>query len=85
MRVRPKTSVLTRRPARRRHDEPRESAPEAPEAPEALHDDHPHERRARASGGPIDRACYTCACGMVFDAPVSTTVSCPHCGDTQAW
>jgi membrane protease subunit (stomatin/prohibitin family) len=79
MRARPKTSVLTRRPARRRHDEPREAAPAAPE------DDHPQERRARESGGPIDRACYTCGCGMVFDAPVSTTVSCPHCGDPQAW
>jgi predicted Zn-ribbon and HTH transcriptional regulator len=28
---------------------------------------------------------YTCACGYVFKATVSTSVGCPHCGDTQAW
>jgi hypothetical protein len=80
MRVRPKDKVQTRRPARRRHEQPRE-APAAP-PPEP---DHPHERRARESGGPIDRASYACGCGLVFEAPVSTTVSCPHCGDAQAW
>jgi hypothetical protein len=32
-----------------------------------------------------DRAMYSCMCGFVFDAPVSTSVHCPHCGDTQAW
>jgi hypothetical protein len=43
------------------------------------------ERRARASGGPQDHALYSCGCGYVFDASVSTSVHCPHCGDTQAW
>jgi hypothetical protein len=77
MRVRPKHNVLTRRPPRRAHDEPRTPAPAPME--------HPQEKRARESGGPIDRASYTCGCGMVFDAPVSTTVSCPNCGCGQAW
>ncbi|HEX5147366.1 MAG TPA: hypothetical protein VFV85_10095 [Conexibacter sp.] len=45
----------------------------------------PTEARERAAGGPEDRASYRCACGCVFEASVSTTVGCPHCGDTQAW
>jgi hypothetical protein len=37
-------------------------------------------------GGPCqDRALYSCGCGYAFDAPVSTSVDCPHCGDRQAW
>jgi len=32
-----------------------------------------------------DTAVYTCQCGMVFEAPVNTTVDCPHCGGQQAW
>lgn len=43
------------------------------------------EQRVREAGGPIDNASYSCACGMVFAAAVSTTVSCPHCGAGQAW
>ena len=43
------------------------------------------EKRARESGGPEDRAFYTCACGYAFDAEVSTSVTCPHCGAGQAW
>lgn len=43
------------------------------------------ERRAREAGGPIDNASYSCECGLVFAAAVSTTVSCPHCGADQAW
>lgn len=43
------------------------------------------QARERAAGGPEDRAAYRCTCGYVFEAPVSTTVGCPHCGDTQAW
>jgi hypothetical protein len=42
-------------------------------------------RRARESGGPEDRAFYTCSCGYAFDAHVTTSVACPHCGTTQAW
>jgi hypothetical protein len=41
--------------------------------------------RVRQAGGPIDTALYTCCCGYLFSAAVSTTVSCPHCGTGQAW
>lgn len=43
------------------------------------------ERRLRESGGPRDLAMYTCSCGYVFEADVSTSVACPHCGASQAW
>lgn len=45
----------------------------------------PAVRRVREAGGPTDRASYTCACGLLFSADVSTTVTCPHCGTGQAW
>jgi len=45
----------------------------------------PHHVREREAGGPEDRALYQCSCGYVFEASVSTTVGCPHCGDAQAW
>jgi hypothetical protein len=32
-----------------------------------------------------DRALYTCGCGYVFKASVSTSVGCPQCGTRQAW
>jgi hypothetical protein len=43
------------------------------------------ERRLRESGGPEDVAFYTCGCGFAFQADVSTSVACPHCGAGQAW
>jgi hypothetical protein len=43
------------------------------------------EHRSREAGGPQDSACYECECGFVFSASVSTSVSCPHCGQGQAW
>lgn len=46
---------------------------------------HLAERRMRDAGGPDDRACYTCGCGFVFVAPVSTSVQCPHCDTAQSW
>jgi hypothetical protein len=45
----------------------------------------PAVQRVRDAGGPIDRASYTCACGYLFSASVSTSVMCPHCGADQAW
>ena len=45
----------------------------------------PARDRARRSGGPQDRALYSCHCGYAFKAKVTTTVGCPHCGQTQAW
>lgn len=41
--------------------------------------------RAKRSGGPEDRALYSCPCGFAFKAEVSTSVGCPHCGTSQAW
>jgi len=41
--------------------------------------------RVREAGGPVDRASYSCGCGYLFVASVSTTVACPHCGAGQAW
>jgi hypothetical protein len=41
--------------------------------------------RAKRSGGPEDRALYSCSCGYAFKAEVSTDVGCPHCGTSQAW
>ena len=41
--------------------------------------------RAKRSGGPEDRALYSCHCGYAFKAEVSTSVGCPHCGTSQAW
>ncbi|HZE03778.1 MAG TPA: hypothetical protein VE127_01050 [Solirubrobacteraceae bacterium] len=42
------------------------------------------ERRREAARSQ-DQAVYTCQCGYVFEAPVSTSVDCPHCGGAQAW
>jgi hypothetical protein len=41
--------------------------------------------RAKRSGGPEDRALYSCHCGYAFTADVSTSVGCPQCGTSQAW
>ncbi len=68
----------------RRHHAPTRPEP-AEEPSEQPADDLADERRARESGGPDDRAMYTCSCGYVFEAEVSTSVSCPHCGAGQAW
>jgi rubrerythrin len=77
-----RTSVL-RRPRRDERAEPvaTREAPVARTGDADLSD----ERRLRESGGPDDRAMYTCTCGYVFEADVSTSVSCPHCGVGQAW
>jgi len=82
MRVRRQPKPITRRPGRGAHPLPRVTAPNA--APPSA-TDRPDERRARESGGPIDNALYSCSCGMVFQAAVSTSVACPHCGTGQAW
>ena len=62
---------------RRLHVVPAAAPPPAPM--------HPAERRMRDAGGPDDRACYSCACGYLFESPVSTSVHCPHCDAAQAW
>ena len=54
--------------------------------PEGVHaDEHAAERRHRECVAPEDSALYSCSCGFQFQAPVSTSVSCPHCGTGQAW
>jgi hypothetical protein len=45
----------------------------------------PAVERVRSAGGPDDRASYACQCGYLFVAPVSTTVTCPHCRAPQPW
>jgi hypothetical protein len=91
MRVRLTRQTETRRrttPDRRRHVV---AAPPPAEAPEQRAEsveadaDLAAERRLRDSGGPEDQALYRCGCGFVFEAPVSTSVACPHCGSDQAW
>jgi hypothetical protein len=59
----------------------RPAAPKARTAPAAA----PSTVSARRGGGPQDRALYACSCGFVFQASVSTSVGCPHCGTRQAW
>lgn len=45
----------------------------------------PTRREADASDGCEDRALYHCHCGYVFQADVTASVGCPHCGSAQAW
>ena len=42
------------------------------------------ERNKRANVSQ-DAALYSCSCGYVFKAAVTTSVGCPHCGTAQAW
>jgi hypothetical protein len=59
------------RPERRAH-----AAPSTESAQVARH---------RHAGGPQDVALYTCGCGYAFEAAVTASVGCPHCGTAQAW
>ena len=91
MRVRLNTLTRERRKAdvpRRTHSKSLREHPATAEPAAPSGGDEPAHRadsRERASGGPIDRAHYTCSCGYVFHADVSTSVTCPHCHATQAW
>lgn len=42
------------------------------------------ERNKRANVSQ-DAALYSCGCGYVFTAAVTTSVGCPYCGAPQAW
>lgn len=71
-----------------RHDHPDPTPAPAPAPRLRLVPEDPAlaaERRMRRAGGPQDNALYRCGCGYVFDAPVSTTVTCPHCDTGLAW
>ena len=50
-------------------------------------EDRPAPARERNQRANIsqDAALYSCSCGYVFKAAVTTSVGCPHCGDGQAW
>lgn len=72
---------LTTHLPRRRTSRPAETRSPAKDATVLA----PRTRDARRGGGPEDRALYSCLCGYVFTAPVSTSVDCPHCGTEQAW
>jgi hypothetical protein len=87
MRVRltPRTDSPARRARGVVHRRAAAPAPTAPPPPAAPVTELLDERRVRAAGGPHDRAQYACTCGYVFDADVSTSVACPHCGTGQAW
>jgi hypothetical protein len=80
--VRPKLAERTRRRRATRggrggeRPEPRTST---------LRDDGSISVRRREVGPPQDQALYSCECGFVFAAQVSTSVGCPHCGNVQAW
>jgi hypothetical protein len=81
MRPRLSQHLRTRRPVRARV----RRAPELRIAPEPRIAPDPAVVRVRRAGGPVDEASYTCECGFVFQAPVSTTVACPHCEAQQPW
>ncbi len=70
-----------RRPSERQAG-PSERQAGAPVAPRAVAD---RSREKRLGGYAQDNAVYNCGCGMVFEAAVSTAVSCPNCGSHQAW
>jgi len=83
MTVRTRPHRLRTRPRIGRRVTRRETSVE-PSAPLSVQQTVP-QARERAAGGPQDLAAYCCSCGYVFEAAVSTTVGCPHCGGTQAW
>jgi hypothetical protein len=45
----------------------------------------PARERNKRANLTQDAALYSCGCGYVFTAPVTTSVGCPHCGSAQAW
>jgi hypothetical protein len=74
-----------RRGHRLRADDAIAREPVAAPAPKPAPLRDPDAQRVREAGGPVDLASYTCSCGYLFSASVSTSVACPHCGAYQAW
>jgi hypothetical protein len=74
---------------RRRRDEDSNRAHERavaePSPPERGRRPNGPENRELRAGGPQDKSLYICRCGSAFQAVVTASVSCPHCGDPQAW
>jgi len=73
--------LTTRLPKRRLARPTRSARAERRPAPQQLDE----ASAARRAGGPEDSALYSCMCGYLFTAAVTTTVGCPHCGTEQAW
>jgi hypothetical protein len=91
-----RTKVRRPPPARTRVEPPAREAAARAGASEAVRPDataasEPDVVRAVAEGrapralAPQDHAMYTCQCGYVFKAAVTTSIGCPHCGRSQAW
>ena len=76
--MRPSLSKQRRERRRQTPTAPRQASPPPAASASAV-------ARMRDAGGPLDHAFYSCACGYVFVAQVSTTVTCPHCQAGQAW
>jgi hypothetical protein len=76
MQLTQRITFLTERPARGKHRRVvrRTTAEKAT----------PTRDQARV-GPPQDRATYNCSCGFIFQADVTTSVGCPHCGSELAW
>ena len=73
---------LRRRQSAAGHHPGRSVAAEQRQGQEPTGSGHRHPGTGRLAN---DRAVYKCQCGYVFEAPVCTSVGCPHCGGTQAW
>ena len=78
MQLTQRITFRTERPAggKRRKVVRRATAPRAKAAP---------TRDQARVGPPQDRATYNCSCGYIFQADVTTSVGCPHCGSELAW
>ena len=90
MRARIPYPRLRRRPRLRDGRSPGPHQPAVPDPAPRIEDALPDVAdaavmRVRRAGGPVDEASYTCGCGCVFTAAVSTTVSCPRCQASQPW
>jgi hypothetical protein len=77
--------LTTRLPKRRRARPARSARPEPPQPAPEPPSQSSETQAARRAGGPEDHALYSCMCGYVFTAEVTTSVGCPHCGTEQAW
>jgi hypothetical protein len=75
----------TERSARSSRQPPRRRASSRPASARAGATQGSPTVAQRRVGPPEDYATYSCACGFIFEAPVTTTVGCPHCGSQLAW
>jgi hypothetical protein len=62
----------------------RTERPARPKRRRTRHESTSTRDQARV-GPPQDRATYSCGCGFVFQADVTTSIGCPHCGSELAW